>query len=176
MLALEKSKGAPIENLIFALGIEGVGKKTAKDLAKKFKSLEGLAQATFDDILSTDEIGEIIANNIVRYFESEENLKELNNLKDIGINPVYSEVVLGDIFKGAKIVLTGTLQKYKRAQAQKIIESLGGEVSGSVSKLTTMVLAGEEAGSKLEKAEKLGIKIISEEEFDALIGDLALKN
>ncbi|MBR4420371.1 MAG: NAD-dependent DNA ligase LigA [Clostridia bacterium] len=176
LLALEKSKGAPIENLIFALGVEGVGKKTAKDLAKKFKSLEGLAQATFDDILSTDEIGEIIANNIVRYFESEENLKELNNLKDIGINPVYSEVVLGDIFKGAKIVLTGTLQKYKRAQAQKIIESLGGEVSGSVSKLTTMVLAGEEAGSKLEKAEKLGIKIISEEEFDALIGDLALKN
>ena len=90
-------------------------------------------------------------------------------MQEIGINPEYNEVVLGETFKGAKVVLTGTLQKYKRSQAQKIIESLGGEVSGSVSKLTTMVLAGEEAGSKLDKANALGVTVISEAEFQEMI-------
>ena len=176
LIAIEKSKSSAIENFIFALGIDGVGKKTAKDLAKKYKNVQNLAAASFEDVLQTEEIGDVIANNIVEYFASDTNQKELAKLQEIGINPEYNEVVLGETFKGAKVVLTGTLQKYKRSQAQKIIESLGGEVSGSVSKLTTMVLAGEEAGSKLDKAIKLGIKIISEEEFDAMLGDLAQKN
>ena len=176
LIAIEKSKSSAIENFIFALGIDGVGKKTAKDLAKKYKNVQNLAAASFEDVLQTEEIGDVIANNIVEYFASDTNQKELAKLQEIGINPEYNEVVLGETFKGAKVVLTGTLQKYKRSQAQKIIESLGGEVSGSVSKLTTMVLAGEEAGSKLDKAIKLGIKIISEEEFDGMLGDLAQKN
>lgn len=176
LIAIEKSKSSAIENFIFALGIDGVGKKTAKDLAKKYKNVQNLAAASFEDVLQTEEIGDVIANNIVEYFASDTNKKELAKLQEIGINPEYNEVVLGETFKGAKVVLTGTLQKYKRSQAQKIIESLGGEVSGSVSKLTTMVLAGEEAGSKLDKAIKLGIRIISEEEFDAMLGDLAQKN
>ena len=175
LTAIEKSKSSALENLIFALGIDGVGKKTAKDLAKKYKNLDNLASATILEILTTDEVGDIIAQNIVDYFANESNQREIATLKSLGINPAFNEVILGDVFKGAKVVLTGTLQKYKRSQAQKIIESLGGEVSGSVSKLTTMVVAGEEAGSKLEKAIKLGVKVISEQEFDALIGDLANK-
>ena len=174
--SIEKSKKSEIENFIYALGIDGVGKKTAKDLAKKFKNLNNLVNATFEEIVETDEVGDIIAKNITDFFTNEQNLLELAKLKDLGIDPEYNEVILGDSFKGAKVVLTGTLQKYKRSQAQKIIESLGGEVSGSVSKLTTMVLAGEEAGSKLEKAQKLGVKIITEEQFDAMIGELAVKN
>ena len=176
LFAIEKSKSSAIENFIFALGIDGVGKKTAKDLAKKYKNINNLADASFEDVLQTEEIGDVIAKNIVEYFASVTNQKELAKLHEIGINPEYNEVILGETFKGAKVVLTGTLQKYKRSQAQKIIESLGGEVSGSVSKLTTMVLAGEEAGSKLDKAIKLGIRIISEEEFDLMIGELAQKD
>jgi DNA ligase (NAD+) len=176
LIAIEKSKSSAIENFIFALGIDGVGKKTAKDLAKKYKNINNLAVASFEDILQTEEVGDVIAKNIVEYFASNTNQKELAKLQEIGIKPEYNEVILGETFKGAKVVLTGTLQKYKRSQAQKIIESLGGEVSGSVSKLTTMVLAGEEAGSKLDKAIKLGIRIISEEEFDLMIGELAQKN
>lgn len=174
--AIEKSKQSPLENYIFALGIDGVGKKTAKDLAKKYKNIDNLANATALEILTTDEIGDIIAQNIVEFFSEEQNLKEIERLKKIGINPQFSEVILGDVFVNAKVVLTGTLEKYKRSEAQKIIESLGGEVSGSVSKLTTMVLAGAEAGSKLEKAQKLGVRIITEQEFDQMIGSLAKKN
>jgi len=174
--AIEKSKQSPLENYIFALGIDGVGKKTAKDLAKKYKNIDNLANATALEILTTDEIGDIIAQNIVEFFSEEQNLKEIERLKEIGINPQFSEVILGDVFVNAKVVLTGTLEKYKRSEAQKIIESLGGEVSGSVSKQTTMVLAGAEAGSKLEKAQKLGVRIITEQEFDQMIGSLAKKN
>ena len=105
----------------------------------------------------------------MEFFSEEQNLKEIERLKEIGINPQFSEVILGDVFVNAKVVLTGTLEKYKRSEAQKIIESLGGEVSGSVSKLTTMVLAGAEAGSKLEKAQKLGVTVISEQDFNEMI-------
>ena len=176
LTAIEKSKSSPLENYIYALGIDGVGKKTAKDLAKKYKNIDNLAKATLLEVLTTDEIGDIIAQNIVEFFSEQNNLDEIERLKQIGINPQFAEVVMGDVFKDAKVVLTGTLEKYKRSEAQKIIESLGGEVSGSVSKLTTMVLAGSEAGSKLEKAQKLGVRVISEQEFDDMIGALAKKN
>ena len=168
--SIQKTLSASLESYIFALGIDGVGKKTAKDLAKRFKNIERLSNATFEEILETPEVGDIIANNIVSYFKNPINRMQILELRFLGIDPEYEEVILGDVFKGAKVVLTGTLQKYKRAEAQKIIESFGGEVSGSVSKLTTMVLAGEEAGSKLEKAKALGIKIITEDDFDKMIG------
>ena len=111
----------------------------------------------------------------INIFPTKKNINEITALLKAGVNPVYEDVVLGDVFSGAKVVLTGTLEKYKRSEAQKIIESLGGEVIGSVSKKTTMVLAGSEAGSKLTKAQELGIRIITEQEFDLMIGDLATK-
>jgi len=169
LAAIEKSKNAELGKFIFALGIDGVGKKTAKDLAKKFKSLENIAAASREEIVSVQDVGDIIADNVYRYFADEDNLAELKRLEIAGVVAGYADNVSGDAFKGQKIVLTGTLQKYKRSEAQKIIESLGGEVCGSVSKMTTMVLAGEEAGSKLDKARALGIRIIDEAEFDEII-------
>lgn len=167
--AIEKSKNTELARFIFALGIDGVGKKTAKDLAKKFKSLENIAAAPIEEIISVQDVGDVIADNVFRYFADGDNLAELKRLEQAGVIAGYADATVGDLFKGEKIVLTGTLSKYKRSEAQKIIESLGGEVSGSVSKNTTMVLAGEEAGSKLDKARELGIRIIDETEFDEMI-------
>lgn len=167
--AIEKSKNTELARFIFALGIDGVGKKTAKDLAKKFKSLENIAAAPIEEIISVQDVGDVIADNVFRYFADGDNLAELKRLEQAGVIAGYADTTVGDLFKGEKIVLTGTLSKYKRSEAQKIIESLGGEVSGSVSKNTTMVLAGEEAGSKLDKARALGIRVIDENEFDEMI-------
>lgn len=167
--AIEKSKNTELARFIFALGIDGVGKKTAKDLAKKFKSLETIAAAPIEEIISVQDVGDVIADNVFRYFADGDNLAELKRLERAGVIAGYADATVGDLFKGEKIVLTGTLSKYKRSEAQKIIESLGGEVSGSVSKNTTMVLAGEEAGSKLDKARALGIRVIDETEFDEMI-------
>lgn len=167
--AIEKSKNTELARFIFALGIDGVGKKTAKDLAKKFKSLENIAAAPIEEIISVQDVGDVIADNVFRYFADGDNIAELKRLEQAGVIAGYADATVGDLFKGEKIVLTGTLSKYKRSEAQKIIESLGGEVSGSVSKNTTMVLAGEEAGSKLDKARALGIRIIDENEFDEMI-------
>lgn len=168
--AIEKSKNVELSSFIFALGIDGVGKKTAKDLAKRFQGTDGLAAATYDEVLAVQDIGEIIAQSIVDYFADKDNLAEIARLKEVGVKADFKDKTTGDAFKGQRVVLTGTLVKYKRSEAQKIIESLGGEVSGSVSKLTTMVIAGSEAGSKLDKAKALGVRIISEEEFDDIIG------
>ena len=170
--AIEKSKNTELARFIFALGIDGVGKKTAKDLAKKFKSLENIAAAPIEEIISVQDVGDVIADNVFRYFADGDNLAELKRLEQAGVIAGYADTTVGDLFKGEKIVLTGTLSKYKRSEAQKIIESLGGEVSGSVSKNTTMVLAGEEAGSKLDKARALGIRIIDENEFDEMIKNI----
>ena len=169
LAALEKSKNSELGKFIFALGIDGVGKKTAKDLAKKFKSLENIASATLEDILSVKDVGSVIADNVFRYFADPDNLAELKRLEEAGVVAGYADKPVGDTFKGEKVVLTGTLEKYKRSEAQRIIESLGGEICGSVSKLTTIVLAGAEAGSKLDKAKALGIRIMDESEFDKLI-------
>ena len=169
--ALQKSKTVPLEKFIFALGIDGVGKKTAKDLVKKFNTLDSIISANYNDLIAVKDIGEVTALSIETYFNNQENLNEINELISLGVTvtETTNSVNENGVFAGQKVVLTGTLQNYKRSEAQKIIESLGGEVMGSVSKLTTMVLAGEEAGSKLAKAEQLGIKIINENEFIALI-------
>lgn len=168
--AIEKSKKVELASFIYALGIDGVGKKTAKDLAKRFQEIDALSSANYEEVLAVQDVGDIIARSIIDYFSDAENLAELNRLKEAGVTPYYKDKTVGDVFKDQRVVLTGTLVKYKRSEAQKIIESLGGEVSGSVSKLTTMVLAGAEAGSKLDKAVALGIRIINEEEFDRMIG------
>ena len=169
--ALQKSKTVPLEKFVFALGIDGVGKKTAKDLVKKFNTLDSIISANYNDLIAVKDIGEVTALSIETYFNNQENINEINELISLGVTvtETTNSVNENGAFAGQKVVLTGTLQNYKRSEAQKIIESLGGEVMGSVSKLTTMVLAGEEAGSKLAKAEQLGIKIINENEFIALI-------
>ncbi len=167
--AIEESKKVSLSSFIFALGIDNVGKKTAKDLAESFKSIEGLKNATKEELLALDDVGEIMADGIRAYFDTPENIEEIERLISLGVAPFFEDQKGEGVFSGEKVVLTGTLANYKRDDAAKIIESLGGEIMSSVSKNTTMVLAGENAGSKLDKATKLGIKIITEGEFEALI-------
>ncbi len=169
--AIEKSKNVSLENFIFALGIDGVGKKTAKDLVKAFKTLENIKNANFDELIAVKDVGEVTAKAIEDYFKNQKNVDEINQLISLGVvvNESQSNANENGVFKGQKVVLTGSLQYYKRSEAQKIIEAQGGEVMSSVSKLTTLVIAGAEAGSKLSKAQALNIKIIDENEFVSLI-------
>ena len=167
--AIENSKKVPLANFIYALGIDNVGKKTAKDLASYFGSLEGLINATEETLASLLDIGEITAKCIYGYFRNDKNMAEINALLSLGVEPFIEMVEKGGIFDGEKVVLTGTLTEYKRDEAGKIIESLGGRIMSGVSKATTLVIAGESAGSKLDKAKQLGIRIIDEQEFKNLI-------
>lgn len=168
--AIEKSKSAPLDAFIHAIGIGGVGRVAAKDLAKEYKSIDGLKNASVEELTALENIGEITASGIVGFFASESNLKELDELKQLGIDPKEEEKqAIEGVFSGEKVVLTGKLEKYKRGDAQKLIEERGGECLSSVTAKTTLVLAGEDAGSKLDKAKKLGIKIISEAEFEQML-------
>jgi DNA ligase (NAD+) len=168
--AIEKSKNVSLSNFIFALGIDNVGKKTAKDFAKAFGDMDNLINATKEQLIEINDVGEVVAECVFDYFNDQENVREIKELFSLGIKVNSSENVSEDgVFKGEKVVLTGTLIDFKRDVAGKIIESLGGEIVGSVSKNTTLVIAGENAGSKLDKAKSLGIKIIDEDMFKSLI-------
>lgn len=167
--AIEKSKRVSLANFIFALGIEGVGKKTAKDLARIFGSVKDLANAEEEKLREIPDVGVIMAKDISDYFADEGNVAEINELFDCGVSPFTDEVKSEGKFKGEKVVLTGSLADFTRSEAQKIIESEGGETQSSVTKTTTLVIAGESAGSKLDKAKHLGIKIIDEDEFKNII-------
>ena len=168
--AIEKSKETELSGFLFALGIDNVGKKTAKDLAESFKTLSAIRNADKESLVAVNDVGEIVADCIVKYFADEKNAKEIDRLLSLGVTVKDAEAAKkGGVFAGEKVVLTGTLSEYKRDEAAEIIEGLGGSVAGSVSKNTTMVLAGENAGSKLDKARALGIKIIDEETFKTLI-------
>ena len=169
LTAIENSKTIDFDKFIYALGIDNVGKKTAKDLAKNFVDVNELMVATKEQLISISDIGEIVADCIVTYFADKENIDQINKLFDLGVNIKYQREKAQGVFSNEKVVLTGTLTEFKREQASKIIESLGGEILSTVSKSTTLVLAGENAGSKLDKAKKLGIKIIDEETFKVLI-------
>ena len=169
LTAIEKSKTPTLDAFIFAIGVEGVGRVAAKDLAVTFKSIENLQKATFDDLICLENIGEITANDILAYFTDNDNLLELENLKNAGVIPVFTEEKREGIFSGESVVLTGSLQNYKRSQAQKLIEEKGGVCQSSVTAKTTLVVAGEEAGSKLDKAKKLGIKVIDEATFTQML-------
>ena len=163
--SIEKSKNIDLNKFLFALGISEVGSKTAKDLIKHFPTLEKLQNATAEDILKVDDIGEIIANNIVEFFGDQENIDEINKLFESGVKINQKEnKTVSNKFEGMTFVITGTLSK-PRNEFEKIIEENGGKTSSSVSKNTSFVLVGEDAGSKLDKAKKLGVKIINEEEF-----------
>lgn len=167
--SIEQSKSVELKNFIFALGIDGVGKKTAKDFADEFKSIEELKNASEERLLQIPEVGDIIAKDVADYFRSVNNLTEIDLLLELGVKPNVQNNVKQGVFSGEKVVLTGSLSSFTRSQASKLIEERGGETQSSVSKSTTIVLAGESAGSKLDKAKKLGIKIIDEEEFKRLI-------
>ena len=168
--ALEKSKKNDLSKLVTGLGIRMVGQKAAKLLCNEFGSMEKLMAASKDEIVSIDGIGEVMAENIVQYFSLPKTIEMINDFKALGLNMTESDSVKkNDIFSGKTFVLTGTLPTLKRNQAAKIIEENGGKVSSSVSKKTDYVLAGEEAGSKLVKAQNLGITIISEEQLMSMI-------
>ena len=169
LTAIEKSKTPTLDAFLYAIGVEGVGRVAAKDLAAKFESVENLQNASVEELLGLENIGAITAKAIVDYFADKYNLEELENLKKVGVAPVYSSEKKEGIFSGESVVLTGTLSRYKRSEAQKLIEERGGVCQSSVTAKTTLVLAGEEAGSKLDKAKKLGVRIISEAEFISIL-------
>jgi DNA ligase (NAD+) len=169
LTAIEKSKSVTLDAFFFAIGIDGVGRVAAKDLASRFQSIENLQKATVEELVQMENIGEITAQDIVAYFADEDNLKELEKLQKLGVNPTWSNEKKQGIFTGEAVVLTGTLTSFKRSEAQKLIEERGGVCLSSVTQKTTLVLAGEEAGSKLDKAKKLNIKIIDEETFKKML-------
>ena len=169
LTAIEKSKIPTLDAFIYAIGVEGVGRVAAKDLAARFKSMENLKRATVEELIALENVGEITANAICAYFADEINLTELSALENAGVAPTWSEEKKEGVFSGESVVLTGSLASFKRSEAQKLIEERGGVCQSSVTAKTTLVLAGEEAGSKLDKAKKLGIKIIDEATFKQMI-------
>ena len=170
--AVEKSKSNDLYRTVFALGIRHIGQKAAKLLADKFRTLDNIANASMEDISSIDGFGEIMAESVYQYFQLDESKKLVEEIKSLGINTenlsAPKNIDESNPFFNKTFVITGTLPNYKRTEAAEIIESMGGKVSSSVSKKTDFVLAGEEAGSKLTKAQSLGIKIIDESEFESM--------
>ncbi len=167
--AIEKSKSVSLDAFIFAIGIDGVGRVAAKDLAARFQSMENLQNATLEELVQMENIGEITARDIVAYFAEQDNIKALEDLREVGVCPTFSNEKKEGIFLGESVVLTGTLSSLKRSEAQKLIEEKGGVCLSSVTGKTTLVIAGEDAGSKLEKAKKLGVKIIDEQAFKEML-------
>ncbi len=169
--AIEKSKNNSLEKLLTGLGINEIGSKMARTLAKRYPDLEIWKNLTMDELLSLNDVGPVMAQSIYDYFHNEHVVKMLDELKALGINFKYlgPQINMNSPFANKTIVLTGTLSKYGRKEATVLLENLGAKVTGSVSKATDIVIAGVEAGSKLDKANKLGIKVMNEEEFIALI-------
>lgn len=169
MESLEASKQVPFERVLFGLGIRFVGETVAKRLASSFHSIEALASASFEDLIAVDEIGERIANSVIDYFSNESNRELVNRLKEHGLIMSVSEDDLAnrtDKLKGLTIVISGTFTKHSRDEYKAMIEKHGGKNSGSVSGKTNYILAGDNMGpAKLEKAAKLGVKIINEDDF-----------
>ncbi len=162
---IEKSKKQPLSRLIYAFGIRQVGAKAAKILAQKYKTLDALASASAEELCEIKDIGQVTALYIVDFFSSERGKTLIKELKGSGLNTEEPDLSVSDLLSGLTFVITGTLPTYSRKEAQDIIEKNGGTVAGSVSKKTDYLLAGEDAGSKLTKAQSLGTKIISEEEL-----------
>ena len=168
---LENSKHIKLANFVFALGVPNVGEKTAKDLAKTFGNLNEIMNASIEQLVAIPDVGEIVAKSIVDYFADEQNKKLIEKLFSLGVTvgEELNETEYNEYFTGKTVVLTGTLSNYTRDQAKAILEGFGANVASSVSKNTDLVLAGESAGSKLSKAQSLGIKIISEQQFESYI-------
>ena len=156
--------------MITALGIRHVGVKASRMLAKKYKTMENLMNASFEELSMIDDVGPIVSNSIREFFQEEQTSDLIKKLKEAGVNMNSLEEESEDNrFEGKTFVLTGSLEDFTRSEASEIIERLGGKTSGTVSKKTDYVLAGEDAGSKLTKAQNLGITVISETEFKEMI-------
>lgn len=171
--AISNSKKNSLEKLLFGLGIPHVGAKTSKILAQNFKDLDNLINVSYDELVSIDDIGDIIAKSIIEYFTNDVNIKEIKELKKMKLNTKYlsKEIVENENIKGKSFVLTGSLESYSRDEAKEIIEKFGGKTIGSVSKKTSVVIVGKDPGSKYDKAKELGITIWTEQEFKDKIGE-----
>ncbi|MCG3419805.1 NAD-dependent DNA ligase LigA [Oceanobacillus jordanicus] len=172
--AIEVSKDNSLEKLLFGLGIRFVGSKAAKTLATEFVTMKNIQQASYEDLIAVDEIGDKMADSIVQYFQEEKVIILVNELRELGINMEYNgpkrpEADEDSIFAGKTIVLTGKMEKFTRTEAKERIEAKGGSVTGSVSKKTDILIAGEDAGSKYDKAQKLGITIWDEQELETAL-------
>ena len=168
--SIEESKNRELHRVITSLGIRHVGVKLAKSLAKEYKSMDNLIETSLEELESKQDVGEITAESIYNFFKQGQSIDLINKLKQAGVNmTLKQELGTDNRFEGKVFVLTGSLEKYSRDEASQVIEKLGGKTSSSVSKKTDYVLAGEDAGSKLKKAQELGVKIISEIEFDKMI-------
>ena len=172
--AIENSKQNSLDKVIFALGILNVGKKAGKILAEKYLNLSNLMNATLDELVNLDDVGQITAESILDYLSDENNIKFINDLIKVGLNPQYEvqEVNTDNIFAGKTVVLTGKLVELTRNEAKEYLEKYGAKVTGSVTSKTDLVIAGEKAGSKLAKAEQLGIRVINEEEFANIVREV----
>lgn len=168
---IEKSKENSLEKLLFAIGISGIGEKNAKILAKKFMNIDNLMNASLEDLTNISDVGPILANSIYNFFRDEDNIKLINDLKNIGMNMNYlgAQIKENEELLNKRIVVTGTLKKYTRDEIQNLIELNGGLWSTSVTKKTYAVIVGENPGSKYDKAKELNIPIWTEEDFDKVI-------
>ncbi|KAB3530010.1 NAD-dependent DNA ligase LigA [Alkaliphilus serpentinus] len=175
--AIEKSKDCQLDAFIFALGIPNVGKKTAGDLAKGYQSLDALMEAKFEELINIPDVGDIVANSIIEFFNNPTILKSINRILEEGVTPQYeAHAMVENLFMDKTVVVTGTLQHFSRKEIQDALEKLGAKVSGSVSKKTDYLIVGEDAGSKLQKAQDIinsgvetNLRILNEEEFVELI-------
>ena len=172
--SIEASKTRPLSRLLFGLGIRYVGRNTAKILAKRFASLDDLARCTVEQLLAIHEIGEKVAESIIDYFSNPEKILLLEKLKQAGVDPQGEAVIQQDgPLSGKTFVITGTLSKWSRKEAEELVEQLGGRAAGSVSKKTDYVVAGDNAGSKRDKAQRLGVEILDEAAFAKLTGEIS---
>ena len=171
LAALEKSKRNDLSRLLFAFGIRQVGQKAAKVLSARFGTLDKLAGASMEELTAIDDIGEITARNLVEWFASPQSRHLIAQLKEVGVSMVSTAQPVGDLLSGLTFVLTGELSAFSRKEAGAKLEALGAKVSGSVSRKTSCVVAGEAAGSKLRKAQELGVAVIDETQFLALLGE-----
>jgi DNA ligase (NAD+) len=166
---IEKSKKLPLERVIYGLGIRMVGERTAQFLAEHFGSMDALVKAGEEELQEVNEVGPRIAQSIVEFFQEPKNLALIKDLHDLGLRLTGIKKERGTKLAGKTFVLTGTLAHFTRDEAKKMIEDAGGRVSGSVSKKTDFVVAGDDAGSKLDKAKELGVKVIGEKEMQELL-------
>ena len=168
---IEESKNVPFERVLFALGIRFVGKVVAKSIARHFKSMDALFNATIDDLLACDGVGDVIASSVRTFLREERNIDLIRRLRDAGLQMEMAQVeTASNILSGQTIVISGTFAQHSREEYKKIIEDNGGKNTGSISKKTSFILAGEGMGpSKREKAEKLGITIMSETDFLSML-------
>lgn len=168
--AIQESKNKPLSRMLTAFTIKNVGKETAGVLANEFGTLENLMNASEEDLSKVEGVGEVIAKDIHEFFRKPENIQMIEELKSLGVEPSPPVQNISDEFKGKTFVLTGTLQNMTRDEASEKIKQMGGKTSSSVSKNTSYVVAGENAGSKLDKAQKLGVIILTEDDFLNMIG------